>query len=494
METFLIKAAQLILSLSLLVFVHELGHFFFARLFKTRVDKFYLFFNPQRSIVRMKKINGKWQIKWFAPNVPDTYRPKKDGFGNDILDKKGRQIPELIPLSEFDDSDWRKYPTNTEWGIGWLPLGGYCKIAGMVDETSNSDALQAEPQDWEYRSKPAWQRLFIITGGVLVNFITALVIYAALLYTWGQEYIPMQNAKYGLQFSEVMQQVGFVNGDKIISVDGVTYDEKSEIVESILHDGAKTVVVNRNGETKEITLPEDFSQTILKSKQSNLFDYRFPFVIENVVNGGSASNAGILKDDQILAIDDKDAQIFQDASALLSQHAGDSALITLLRGQDTLAVSALISEDGKLGVQIKLPFEFIETKQITYGFWESIPAGAKVGVETLASYVKQFKLVFTKEGSKQLGGFGSIGNMFPEAWDWQIFWSMTALLSVILAFMNILPIPALDGGYVIFILFEMITRRKPSDKFMENANTIGFLLLFALLIYANLNDIIKAFL
>ncbi len=494
MDTFLIKAAQLILSLSLLVSVHEFGHFMFARLFKVRVEKFYMFFNPKMSLVRMKKINGKWQVRWFAPNVPDNIRPKLDSYGNPVLDKKGKPVPELIPTDEFEDGDWRKYPETTEWGIGWLPLGGYCKIAGMIDETSDATSLQAEPQPWEFRSKAAWKRMCIIVGGVFMNFVTALVVYAAMLFTWGQEYIPMQNASYGLQFAEVMQQAGFVNGDKIVSIDGQAYEQKAQIIEALLIDGASTVVVERNGAQISITMPEAFDQIVLKAKQQNLFDYRFPFVVNDVVEGGSASNAGVQVGDAVMSIDGQSAVIFQDAAELLSKHAGDSTMITILRAADTLALPTLVAEDGKIGVQVKSPLEFIKTKHTEYSFWAAIPAGAKVGIETLTSYVKQFKVVFTKEGSKQLGGFGSIGNMFPSAWDWQIFWSMTALLSVILAFMNILPIPALDGGYVIFLIYEMITRRKPSDKFMENATSIGFLLLFALLIYANLNDIIKAFL
>ncbi len=494
METFLIKALQLILSLSLLVFVHELGHFMFARLFKVRVEKFYMFFNPQYSLVRMKKIQGKWQVRWFAPNVPDNVRPKLDEFGRQVLDKKGKPVPELIPLEEFDDGDWRKYPETTEWGIGWLPLGGYCKIAGMIDETSDASSLQAVPQDWEFRSKKAWQRMFIIVGGVFMNFIAALAIYSGMLFTWGEEYIPMENAKFGLQFTESMQQAGFQNGDRILSLDGVKAEDKSQVVEGILVEGVKTVTVERKKDTVAITIPEDFDQTILKSKATKLFDYRFPFVIDQVVGGASASKAGIETGDRLLTIGGVNAEIYQDATALLSQHAGDSVNIAFMRSEVSMERMVLISEDGKLGVGTKSPFEFIDTKKISYGFCESIPAGAQAGVATLTSYVKQFKLVFTKEGSKQLGGFGSIGNMFPSAWNWQVFWAMTALLSVILAFMNILPIPALDGGYVIFLIYEMLTGRKPSDKFMENSTTIGFLLLFALLIYANLNDIIKAFL
>ncbi len=496
METFLVRALQLIISLSFLIVIHELGHFLFARLFKVRVEKFYMFFNPKYSIVRMKKIKGKWQVRWFSRNVPELVKPRLNAVNEPVLDEKGR--PEFVPMTEEEiaalpDNDWRKYPENTEWGIGWLPLGGYCRIAGMVDETTGADALQHEPKPWEYRAQPTWKRLPIIVGGVLVNFIAALLVYACVLYTWGKEYLPLQNAVYGLNFSEVMLQYGFENGDRILQVDGVVMDTKADVLEAILIDGGKDVGVLRGTDTINVLLPDDFSQIVLASNETDLFEYRFPYVIQEVVADMPAAKALLMSGDSITAINGIATPAFQDARAELMKHANDSITVDFVRAGEAMQARMYIGEDGIMGVYCNSPWLYLETQKQEYGFFEAIPAGISMGWQTLASYVKQFKLVFTKEGSKQLGGFGTIGKLFPQIWDWQIFWTMTAFLSIILAFMNILPIPALDGGHVVFLIYEMITGKKPSDKFMERTTTIGFALLFALLIYANLNDIIRAF-
>lgn len=492
METFLIRALQLILSLSILVVLHEFGHFSFARLFRVRVDKFYMFFNPTISLIRAKKINGKWVVKFLSRNVPANERPKRDADGDILVDAKGRQVMEPIPLSELADDDWRKYPDNTEWGIGWLPLGGYCKIAGMIDESMDALQMQQEPQSWEYRSRPVWQRLPIIIGGVLVNFILAMVIYAAVLFTWGKEYLPLENAKYGLEFSQTLLDHGFKNGDNIIAVDGQSMEQTSDVIEAILIDSKRNVTLLRDGNQLNITLPVDFNQKVLASEESNLVSIRYPFVIEDVNAGSPAAKANLQHGDSVVAVNGKNISIFQDVAAELSASKNKKIDISFYRGGKLLNSSIQLSDDGKMGVAMKSPFEYLTTKKIEYGFFESIPAGITVGWETLTSYVKQFKLIFSKEGAKQLGGFGSIGKMFPKIWDWQIFWSMTALLSIVLAFMNFLPIPALDGGHVIFLTYEMITGRKPNEKFMEYAQTAGMLLLFALLIFANGNDIFKA--
>lgn len=497
METFLIKALQLVLSLSLLVVLHELGHFAFARLFKVRVEKFYMFFNPSISLVRFKKINGKWQVKWFAPNVPEALKPRLDADGNEIIDSKGNVIYDPFTdedRAQLDEADWRKYPETTEWGIGWLPLGGYCKIAGMVDETTDSNALNTQAQPWEYRAQSVWKRLPIITGGVLVNFISALIIYAMILYTWGKEYLPVENAVYGYQFTDVMLNNGFENGDVLLAVDGEQYDKEKEFVEKILVDGKQDVTVLRQGDTVHVLLPEDFAQQALASGEKGLFEPRFPFVIADVAKEGSAY--GVLQQgDSVIAVNGEKTYVYQDVVAKLAEHKADSVTITYVRSGDVLTSSVCLTDDGKLGVYMVDPFNtYLRTKQLTYGFWESIPAGIQLGWNTLVSYVKQFKLVFTKEGAKSLGGFGAIGSMFPSEWNWQVFWTMTAFLSIILAFMNILPIPALDGGYVLFLLYEIITGKKPGDKFLERANTIGLFILLALVLYANLNDIIRIFL
>jgi regulator of sigma E protease len=492
METFFIRTVQLIFSLSILVFLHELGHFAFARLFKVRVDKFYMFFNPQFSLVRAKKINGRWQVKFFAKNVPVNERPKLDADGDVMVDKKGKTVMEIVPVAELPEGDWRKYPDSTEWGIGWLPLGGYCKIAGMVDESMDTTQLTAEPQKWEYRSRSVWQRLPIIIGGVLVNFILAMVIYSAILFTWGQEILPLSNAKYGLQFSPVMLKHGFQNGDNIISVNGQRIEQRGDLIEKILIEGKEEVVVVRNKEKVKITLPPNFTQEVLKAEENDLISIRFPFVIEEISSGSAAEVAQLQYGDSIIAVNGKTVTIFQDIASELDANRNKMIELSYVRDEKIMHTSVQLSETAKLGVGVRTVFNFIKTEHITYGFFESIPAGITFGWETLSSYVKQLKIVFTKEGSKQLGGFGAIGKMFPSRWDWQVFWSMTALLSIILAFMNFLPIPGLDGGYVMFILYEIISGRKPNDKFLEYAQTVGFMLLMALVLYSNGNDLYKA--
>lgn len=492
METFFIRALQLILSLSILVVLHELGHFGFARLFKVRVEKFYVFFNPYYSIFRAKKVNGKWQMKFFAPNVPSRFQPRLDANGNEVLDAKGRQILDPVPYEQMDDNDWRKYPDNTEWGIGWVPFGGYCSIAGMVDETKTMNEMETEPQPWEYRSRSVWQRLPIIIGGVSVNFVLALVIYSAVLYTWGSDYLPLSSVKYGFQYSEVMKEQGFKNGDKIVSVNGHIPERRSDIIEQILFDKYQDVTVLRDGQKLTIKLPESFEQKVLASGDKSLLVERVPFVVDQVTSGSIAEKAGLQTGDSVVGMNGKPFFIFQDISEELEASRNTMVRIDYVRAGQKKSTTAQLDEAGKLGVGLKMSFASMPVVHTNYGFLESIPAGINMGFETLGSYIKQFKIVFTKEGSKQLGGFGSIGKLFPTTWDWQIFWSMTAFLSIILAFMNLLPIPALDGGYVLFLLYEMITRRKPSDKFLEYAQTAGFFLFVALMLYANGNDIFRA--
>lgn len=493
METFLIKALQLIMSLAILVLLHELGHFLFARLFKVRVDKFYMFFNPKRSIVRAKKINGKWDVKFFAPNVPANERQRFDANGDLIFDSGGYPLMEQIPTEELPDGDWRKYPENTEWGIGWVPLGGYCKIAGMVDESMDMTQLNKPPQSWEYRSKPTWQRMFIISGGVLMNIVLAVVIYSAILFTWGREYLPLKNMKYGLQYSSVLLDQGFQNGDKIISISDNPVETQAEIIEKILIDGKRKVIVERNGKEELVYLSPDVDQKILASGEiNNLISVRVPFVIANVLEGSVADKAAFQSGDSIIGINGKELFIFQDISQELATLKNQSVEIDFVRSGEKKTTLAELDSTGKLGVYTNsyLP-RFFETTREEYGFFSSVPAGFALGWETLSSYVKQFKIVFTKEGAKQLSGFSGIGKMFAPVWDWQSFWAMTALLSIILAFMNFLPIPGLDGGHFVFLIYEMITGRKPSDKFMSYATTIGFVLLLLLVVYANGNDIYK---
>ena len=492
METFLIRALQLILSLSILVVLHEFGHFAFARLFKVRVEKFYMFFNPSLSLIRAKKINGHWDVKFFAKNIPANERPKVDLDGDAVHDSKGKVVMEQIPLAELPEGDWRKYPDNTEWGIGWLPLGGYCSISGMVDETKDITQMASEPQPWEYRSRSVWQRLPIIIGGVLVNFVLAMVIYAAVLFTWGREYLPLKSAKFGLQFSQTMLDNGFKNGDNIVKIDGQPVEQRADIVEKLLIDGKQNVVVSRDNKLIDLQIPANFSQKILAAQEVNFVEIRFPFVIDNVAAGFPAAKAKLQGGDSIVGVNEKPLYIYQDITSEFDILRNTNVTIGFIRKGQLMKANVKLTEDGKLGVAPRQRFDNMPTKRIEYGFLQSIPAGINLGLETLTSYVKQFKIVFTKEGSKQLGGFGALGKLFPKMWDWQIFWQMTAFLSVVLAFMNFLPIPGLDGGYVLYLIYEIITRKKPSDKFLEYAQTTGMLLLFALLIYANGNDLFKA--
>ena len=312
METILIKALQLVLSLSILVFVHELGHFGFARLFKVRVNKFYLFFNPNFSIFRAKKINGKWQFRFFAKNLPDHVRQSVDEFGVPRTDAKGRPIMEPAPLSELEDNDWRKHPETTEWGIGWVPLGGYCAIDGMADETTDASMLAAEVKPWEFRAKPAWQRMFIIAGGVLMNFITAAIIYAMMLYTWGQEYIPTENAYLGYDYCQTALNNGFQNGDRILTIDDEPIETEKDFINKIVIEGKQNIVVLRNGEETNITLPEDFGEQILEANEKGLLQLRFPFVIEQVANNTPAQSAGLQANDSIIGINNKHLVAYSD--------------------------------------------------------------------------------------------------------------------------------------------------------------------------------------
>lgn len=493
METFWIKAAQLIVSLSIIIFLHELGHFGFARLFKTRVDKFYLFFNPLFSLIRCKKINGKWQYKFFSRNVPDKYRPVKNSMNEVVKDENGKPLMEEIPLEELPANDWRQNPESTEWGIGWLPFGGYCKIAGMIDESMDVEAMKKPAQPHEFRSQKAWKRLLIITGGVIVNFITALVIFTMILFVWGKSYLPMQNAKYGMQFTEVALKNGFKNGDIILNINGQHVENQGDVVEKLLIDKAQSVAIIRDGNDTTITLPTDFSQQILAAQSKQFMDPRFPFVIDDVVKKSPANSAGLLKGDSIIAINNKPVSIFQDVAQEFSLNKAKIIQLGIIRAGAPVTLPVAVDSTGKIGVYPKAPDAFLTEKTIQYGFLASIPAGISEGVAKLVTYVKSMKLLFTKAGATQIGGFGTIGSLFPPVWDWQSFWTLTAFISLILAFMNILPIPALDGGYMLFILVEMITGRKPSDKFLERANTIGFFILIALLLYANGNDIIRLF-
>ena len=507
---------QLILALSILVVIHELGHFLFARLFKVRVEKFYMFFNPKISLVRAKKINGKWQVKFFAPNVEPAAVPVLDAMGNEKKDEKGNTI--LRPMTDDElaalpEDDWRRYPDNTEWGLGWVPFGGYCAIAGMVDETKSATDLPTEPQPWEFRSKNVWQRLCIIIGGILVNFVAALMIFGMLLFAWGKDTLPLSQISTGLYYSDIMLGEGFEQQDMILSINDNRPEDLSDVVQWLIIEGQRDVVVLRGGDTVELTMSEDLGERYLalqndfdreerekvradKSYQKRgyvLVSYFMPFVIDSVMPGGAASFANMQKGDSIVGVNGVDGLCYLQVTNELAKYPCDSVTLDFYRACERMQARLFIGDQAKIGVYAKAGNAFYTPIHTDYTLFEAIPAGIQYGWDMLVMYVKQFRLVFTKEGAQSMGGFGAISNMFPDRWNWYEFWHMTAFLSLILAFMNFLPIPALDGGYILFLLWEIITRRKPSDKFLEVANTIGFWLLLALMIFANGNDIFKAF-
>lgn len=434
----LIKTGQFLLSISILVILHEFGHFAFAKIFKTRVEKFYLFFNPWVSLFKVKK-------------------------------------------------------GETEYGVGWLPLGGYVKISGMIDESMDKEQMKQPPQPYEFRSKKSWQRLLIMLGGVLVNFITALVIYSAVLYVWGDQYLPNKNVKHGIVVDSVAYDMGLRNGDKIISVDNIEIEDFYQIPLDIALNDSKTIQVERAGEQIEIPIPETLVKQLLDSK--GFIDVRVPFYIAAFGKDSQAEKAGLEIDDRIIGVDSVSTEYYDQYANEIVNHKGEITSLQILRESDTLMVDVPVSKDGIIGVYAENPYSFFELEKMEYSLLASIPAGINKGVETFKSYLKQLKLLFSPktEAYKSLGGFITIGKIFPGTWNWQAFWNLTAFLSIILAIMNVLPIPALDGGHVMFLLYEMITGRKPSDKFLEYAQIVGMVLLLSLLLYANGNDIFKLF-
>lgn len=447
MSPIIIKTIQFFLSLSLLIVLHELGHFIPAKLFKTRVEKFYLFFDVKYSLFK-KKIG------------------------------------------------------ETVYGIGWLPLGGYVKIAGMIDESMDTEAMKEEPKPWEFRSKPAWQRLIIMLGGVTVNFILAVIIYIGMAYSYGDQYIPMESLRDGVWVTEkeIGDKVGIQTGDKIIAVDG----EKLKTFNSVFIEliNGNTITIDRDGRQIEKEIPIDFISTLLEDEEKVRFlSLRAPFVVNKVSKGSHNSDTGFMAKDEFLSVNGSEAVYRDQVMALLEENKGKDINIKVNRADGTQAdLVATVSDDAKLGIEIggftmkdleDRGYFRIQTQK--YTFLEAIPAGIDKGVTTLSSYVKQLKKIFNPSTGayKGVGGFAAIGSMFPDSWDWAAFWSTTALISIILAFMNILPIPALDGGHVMFLLYEMVTGRKPSDKFLEYAQMVGFFLLIGLLLFANGNDLYK---
>lgn len=436
--TVLIQILQFILSLSVIVIIHEMGHFLLAKLFKTRVEKFYLFFDP-----------------WFS-------------------------------LFKFRKGE-------TEYGVGWLPLGGYVKISGMIDESMDREQMNKAPQPYEFRAKPSWQRLLIMLGGVIFNFILAIVLYITLLFSWGERYLPTENVKYGIVTDSLGHEMGLRDGDKIVSVDGNKIERFSHIMSDILLNEREQITVERDGRLVEIKIDRKYIPYIIKGQ--GRIEARLPFMpfeISGFQKVSPAKKAGIKIGDRLVGIDGKHFRFNDEYVHYLADKKGKEITANIIRNSDSLAIDLETTEEGMLGI-IRDPTEVLDLRTVKYGFFESIPAGISTGFSTMKDYLKQFKLIFSKDTKayESLGGFITIGSIFPGVWDWQRFWELTAFLSIILGIMNILPIPALDGGHVMFLLYEVISGRKPSDKFLEYAQVAGMILLLALLIYANGNDIVR---
>ncbi len=481
MEIFLIRLLQFLLSISLLVLLHEGGHFFFAKLFKVRVSRFYIFFNPKFHLF-------------------STYDP----WFRRLFKKDPVVVPEVTKKDEKGNEYKEKEYVGTEYGIGWLPLGGYCAISGMIDETNQQ--LSDEPQPWEFRTKPVWQRLLIMIGGVLVNFLLALFIYSMVLYHWGDDFIQPKDMTMGMKFNDDAKALGFKDGDILLSADGEAI-EKFDVDLYRTLSKAKEVSVKRGGQDVTVQLPGDLNLLNMLKVTPTFVAPLIPAQIDSVLPGTPAEKAGMKAGDRVLSLNGKAVDSWNeftyemgrisDVLAVKTTHADSLrernvqvSYMSKATGQ-TDTVTLQLTPDLKLGVLQANIYTLYKETHRSFGFWESFPAGIDYGIGVLRGYVSDMKYVFTADGAKSLGGFGAIGSLFPPVWDWMLFWRMTAFLSIILAFMNILPIPALDGGHVLFLLYEMITRRKPSDKFMVVAEYIGFGILLLLMIVANLNDILR---
>ncbi|RFS24955.1 RIP metalloprotease RseP [Chitinophaga silvatica] len=432
-EEILIKAAQLILSLSILVVLHELGHFIPAKLFKTRVEKFYLFFDPWFSILKFKK-------------------------------------------------------GETEYGIGWVPLGGYVKISGMIDESMDTEQMAKPPQPYEFRSKPTWQRLIIMIGGVVVNILVAFFIYAMLLWHYGETRLPNASVVYGVEADSLGRSIGIQDGDKIVSLDNRPVKYFDGITAEVILKEVKSIQVDRAGQVINLPIPEGFVNKLIKRK-SSFVEARRPFVIDTLLPDGAAIKTNLQKGDTMFAVNGVPTPFMSGFTTELRKHKSESVDLGVLRGKDTLHVNATLSDKGTVGIGGK---EVLELSTIHYTFLESLPAGFHKGIDKLKDYVSQLRLIFVSKeikATESVGGFASIANLFPAKWDWVAFWNLTAFLSIVLAFMNILPIPGLDGGHVLFLVYEIVTGRKPSEKFLEYAQVAGMLLVLALLLFANGLDV-----
>ena len=433
MSPFAVKAIQLLLSLSILIVLHELGHFIPAKIFKTRVEKFFLFFDVKFALFK-KKIG------------------------------------------------------ETVYGIGWLPLGGYVKISGMIDESMDKEQMAQPPQPWEFRSKPAWQRLIIMLGGVTVNILVGFVIYASILFFFGRSITTNEDLPDGFAVAEEFKEMGFQDGDQILMVNGEDFENVTDINKYLfLRDVATIKVKHPSGDTETIKVPEDIGTEMFKKDLLTPFIERRAPVIDTILVGYPGEKAGFKKGDVITSINGETVNYWHEVKEILNKNPESASTVEVQRDSQLTALTVSPDENGMLGINT-----FVETTYLQYSFFESVTGGVGYGYSILKDYVTQFKYVFTKKGATQIGGFGAIGNLFPDTWDWLSFWQTTALISIILAFMNVLPIPALDGGHVMFLLYEMVSGRKPNDKFMEYAQMIGFFILIALVLFANGNDIYRA--
>ena len=487
--TVLIKIIQLILALSILVIIHEFGHFIASRIFGVRVEKFYMFFDWKFSIFRAKKVNGRWRFKFFCKNEPEKYITHER---IDPVTNKKEYTYEKIDLNTLPEDDWRRAEDATEFGLGWVPLGGYCKIAGMIDESMDQAQMAQEPQPWEFRTKPAWQRLIIMIGGVCMNVILAILIYIGLIASYGEQYVSTAEVnKYGIAVDSLGYSIGLRDGDKILSIDGQYVEDFSQIPMTIVLEKPQYIEVERDGRNVQVELPEDAINKILKAR-SMFINMRMPFVVGGFANGSYAEKAGLLENDRIIGINEVETPYFQDFKREIVNYKGEDVDLKIVRVDDTLTVLTHVGGDATIGVYAAQILQ-ISTKE--YTFWQAIPEGFRKTGKELSDYWKQLKLIVKPSTGayESLGGFITIGSIFPDHFIWEQFWRLTAFLSIILAVMNILPIPGLDGGHVLFLIWEVITGRKPSDKFLERATTIGFIFLLLLLIYANGNDIIRLF-
>jgi regulator of sigma E protease len=440
-----IKILQFILSFSILVVLHEAGHFFPARWFKCRVEKFYLFFNP-----------------WF--------------------------------------SLFKKKIGETEYGLGWIPFGGYVKISGMIDESMDKDQLAQPPQPWEFRSKPAWQRLIIMLGGVTVNVLLAFTIFIMIMWTWGDHYVPTANLKYGVYADSLGRKIGLQDGDKIIAVGGKPIERTGTVGSEIIMSEAKYINVVRNGDTLKLAIPDGFINQLNKNRLGGFSYVRYPLVVDSLLPTAKILSGNIQKGDTLIAMEGHPlrwvSDLFKDSTFERLKDKKTMVLSFIRNGKDTVQATVAHTEKGDNGVHYKTMEDILGSRQINYTLLQAIPAGIRRSFETLSNYIRNLKLLFTSKEVKvqdSLGSVVSIASVFPSVWDWQNFWALTAIFSILLAFMNILPIPALDGGHALFTLVEMITGRKPSDKFIEYAQMVGMILLFALMAYALGLDIFRMF-